>query len=150
MKFRQAIPSDMPRLLECEQGVVEAERPFNDSIKSSGVRYYDLEYLMSDRDSLLGVVEIDGLIVGTGYAQLRDSKASYTHLKHGYLGFIYVAPDFRGRGIAQNVMENLLSWGRSEGVSDFYLDVYSQNESAIKAYQKAGFRPGLLEMKLSE
>ncbi|MCL1123645.1 hypothetical protein [Shewanella surugensis] len=29
-----------------------------------------------------------------------------------------------------------------------YLDAYSQNESAVKAYERAGFTPSLIEMKL--
>ncbi|WP_246028984.1 GNAT family N-acetyltransferase [Parashewanella tropica] len=47
------------------------------------------------------------------------------------------------------ILDKLFAWGKERGVSDFYLDVYSANDSAIKAYEKAGFQPSLLEMKLN-
>ncbi len=33
-------------------------------------------------------------------------------------------------------------------MNEIRLDVYAQNESAIKAYEKAGFEPHLLTMRL--
>jgi ribosomal protein S18 acetylase RimI-like enzyme len=62
---------------------------------------------------------------------------------------MYVTPDFRGRGINREITEKLIAWSRSRGVTDLYLDVYSENTSAIKAYEKVGFKPSIVEMKLS-
>ncbi|NRB82075.1 MAG: GNAT family N-acetyltransferase, partial [Saccharospirillaceae bacterium] len=56
----------------------------------------------------------------------------------------------RGKGINNQIMNKLLSWSESQGANDFYLDVYSKNESAIKAYQKAGFEPCMIQMKISK
>ena len=147
--FREATPADLPRLLELEQRVVEYERPFNSSIKAEGVKYYDLEDLISNVDSTLLVAEVADTVIGTGYAQIRASKASLAHSRHAYLGFMFVSPDHRGSGIAQALIDRLTAWSLSRGISDIYLHVYAQNESAIRAYSKAGFEPSLLEMKLS-
>ncbi len=148
MIFREANTKDLPQLLELEQRVIDFERPYNPSLKSNGVNYYDLPHLISSSDSHLIVVEVSGKIIGTGYAQIRDSKNSLEHERHSYIGFMYVSPDHRRKGISQSVMERLIEWSQSKGVSDLYLDVYSQNESATKAYRKAGFKPCLMEMKL--
>jgi len=34
-------------------------------------------------------------------------------------------------------------------MQDFYLEAYAQNNSALRAYEKLGFKASLLEMKLS-
>ena len=89
------------------------------------------------------------MIVGSGYARIRESKAHLTHDFHVYLGFMFVAPTHRGRGINQLVIQSLISWGKSQGMQDFYLEAYAQNNSALRAYEKLGFKASLLEMKLS-
>ncbi|RYV01868.1 GNAT family N-acetyltransferase [Shewanella sp. OPT22] len=149
MIFREAKLSDLARLRELEQAVVEAERPFNSSIKEHGAIYYQLEDLITSQNSKLIVVEVNGDVIATGYGQIRDSKRSLTHENHCYLGFMYVAEDYRGNGINRQVVHELIAWSKSKGVNDFYLDVYSENTSALIAYEKAGFKPTLLEMKLN-
>lgn len=148
MKFREANVDDVPKLLNLEQKIIEAERPFNTSIKTEDTRYYDIESLISDSDSYLIVNEVENEIIATGYAQIRRSKASLNHIYHSYLGFMFVSPDFRGNGINNALVELLIEWSKSKGAQTVYLDVYAGNISAIKAYDKVGFEPSLLEMKL--
>jgi len=96
------------------------------------------------------IIEDDtGEVVGTGYVQIRDSKQSHKHDRHGYMGFMYVAPSQRGKGLISILIEKLTQWSKEQGVEDFYLDVYSDNNSAIRAYEKLGFKPCLVEMKLN-
>lgn len=148
MIFRDAIPADLSRLLELEQSVIESERPMNPSLKSSETVYYDLPHLISDDNTRLLVVEVGGKIIGSGYAQIRNSKECFVHEKHSYIGFMFVTPSHRGEGLAQKILDHLMEWSKDRGVKDIYMDVYVKNESAIKAYTKAGFEPCLQEMKL--
>ncbi len=148
MELREAAKSDIPVLLELEQRVIEYERPFNASIKGDGASYYDLPSLISSQNSCLTVVEAGNEIIGTGYALIQKSKEALSHENHSYLGFMFVSPEQRGKGVNQMVMNYLIQWSKGKGITDFYLDVYSQNKSAIKAYEKAGFEPCLVEMKL--
>jgi len=148
LKFREANIDDLSKLLDLEQKVIEAERPFNSSIKTDKTTYYDIESLIIDSDSYLIVTEDADKIIATGYAQIRRSKASRNHDIHSYLGFMFVSLGFRGKGINNALVEQLISWSKSKGAQAVYLDVYSGNTSAIKAYEKVGFEPSLLEMKL--
>ena len=148
MQFRQATLSDVNALLALEQAVVDAERPFNSAIKAQGARYYDIPALITDDDSYLLVAEDNGAIVATGYVQIRQSKPSLEHNVHGYLGFMYVAPAYRGMGLNKQIIDTLMAWAESKQVFDFYLDVYAENRAAINAYEKVGFQPSMLEMKL--
>ena len=149
MKLRLAQPDDLPILLEFEQGVIEEERPCNDSIKKTYVNYYDLDALLADPNTSLQLVEHEGRVVGCGYVQLRPSEAAFVHDKHAYLGFMYVEPAVRGQGINKLIVDSLISWSKDRGVYDFYMDVYTENQAAIRAYEKVGFTPVLVEMKLN-
>ena len=149
MKLRLAQPDDLPILLEFEQGVIEEERPCDDSIKKTNANYYDLSDLIADPNTCLQLVEHDARVVGCGYVQLRPSEAAFVHDKHAYLGFMYVEPGVRGQGINKMIIESLISWSRDRGVYDFYLNVYTENPAAIRAYEKVGFTPSQVEMKLN-
>ncbi|MEM8489631.1 MAG: GNAT family N-acetyltransferase [Pseudomonadota bacterium] len=149
MIIREANNQDIPQLRSMEQGVIDYERPLNSSLTSEDTNYYDLSAMIADANTHLVVIEYHSELIGTGYAQIRESRDYFVHEHHAYIGFMYVSPDHRGKGLAQKILNRLLEWSESRGVSDFYLDVYEQNASAIKSYQKAGFVPNLLQMKLS-
>lgn len=148
MEFREATLADKTKLLEFEQGVLEAERPFNDDIKQMDAHYYDMDELITSPLTYLIVAQEQGEIVATGYAKIQNSKASLSHQQHGYLGFMYVKSDYRGKGLNAKIMEHLVSWCQKQDLTHLYLDVYAGNDSAIKAYEKVGFTPSLVEMKL--
>jgi ribosomal protein S18 acetylase RimI-like enzyme len=148
LNFRDANFNDRPKLLALEQALIEAERPFNKLTKVDAT-YHDLDALISVADTLFLVVEIDGQIVATGYVQIRASKTYLQHSHHGYLGFMYVVPQCRGQGLNKQLLEKLIVWGQERGIRDFYLEVYTQNNVAIKAYEKVGFTSSVVEMKLT-
>lgn len=63
---------------------------------------------------------------------------------------VVVAEEFRGRGIAQRMLRELLRRGEAAGISAFTLEVRVSNAAAIHIYEKAGFcpegiRPGFYE-----
>ncbi len=146
--LREASLSDELDLLEFEQKVLEAERPYDSNIKLVGASYYDLKELITSDNSHLLVAEMKDIIVASGYAQIRTSKQAFTHDVHSYLGFMYVNPQYRGLGINGRIIDRLIQWSNSQGISDCYLDVYEQNEAAVRAYEKAGFIKSMMEMKL--
>lgn len=147
--IRAAVQSDLPILKGFEQGIIATERPLNSSLKTDDICYYDIGALIEAENSVVMVADDNGQIVGSGYARIKESKAHLVHDFHAYLGFMYVAPTHRGQGINQLVIQSLIEWGKNQGMQDFYLEAYAENHSAIKAYQKLGFRSSLVEMKLS-
>jgi GNAT superfamily N-acetyltransferase len=62
-------------------------------------------------------------------------------------GFMYVKPAFRGRGINQRILQELIDWAKSKNLKEVRLEVYDENNIAKNSYLKAGFKPGLLEMR---
>lgn len=148
--IRDAVQTDLPILKKFEQEIIATERPFNDCLKSENICYYDIGALIDSKSSSVMVAEDSGVIVGSGYARIKQSKAHLQHEFHAYLGFMYVAPSHRGRGVNQLVIQALIKWAKAQGLQHFYLEAYADNSSAIKAYQKLGFQASLIEMKLSQ
>lgn len=148
MNIREATNDDLPVLLELEQGIIKSERPYDPYIKKQGVIYYDLAGLISGSDSVVVVLEVDGQVVGCGYAQLRDSKPYLTHGKHCYLEFIYLLPEYRGKSLGHEILNFLKSWGIEKGMRRFQLGVYADNRGAIRAYEKVGFKAVSVMMEL--
>ena len=149
MITREATQEDLQVLLTFEQGIVSAERPFNSTLIDGEIHYYDLNEFIQSPDAILIVAEENHEIVGSVYALIKKSEKDYNNFKnYAYLGFMYVKPEYRGKGINKIITDELLNWAKSKGISEVRLDVYAQNESAIKAYEKAGFEPLLLTMRL--
>jgi len=61
-------------------------------------------------------------------------------MKHyGTIG-ISVLKEYWGRGIATALLEKLISWSKEKGIKKINLDVFENNERAIKLYEKFGFK----------
>ncbi len=146
--IRPAVTADLPTLREFEQGVILAERPMDPTIKPGAIRYYDLPAMIASPDVELLVAELDGALVGSGYARIEPARHYLIHAVHAYLGFMYVDPAHRGKGINTLIIEALRQWARSRQITELRLDVYVENIRAIKAYEKAGFTAHMLNMRL--
>lgn len=146
---RSATVEDLDTLLQFEQGIVAAERPFDPTLKPGEIHYYDLKALISSPEAEVIVALSGEEIVGSGYAQIREAKDYLQHERFAYLGFMYVKPDFRGQGVNQKVLDALTAWIRQQGIAEIRLEVYAENERAKRAYKKAGFTPNLLEMRMN-
>jgi len=145
--IRKAKRADLPVLLEFEQAIVEFERPFDPTLAPTDVNYYDLAGMIDAPQVELLVAEIDGEIIGSGYARLEESKVYLKHRRHAYLGFMYVVPSQRGQGVNQQIIAALTRWAVAQNVHEQRLDVYHDNQAAIRAYEKVGFRRHLTEMR---
>jgi len=145
--LRAATQDDLATLLAFEQAIIAAERPYDETLRAGEIHYYDLAALLNAQEARVLVAELDGRIIGSGWAQLRDSVAYVDHLRHAVLGFMYVVPDARGRGVNARIVDALAEWSRTQGVTELVLEVYAGNEPALRAYRRAGFRARLVEMR---
>lgn len=148
INIRRARPDDKPRLLGFEQGVITAERPFDSTLKPGVIHYYDLDSLMHSEDSVLVVAEINAEPIGCGYALIKSAQPYLVHDRYGYLGFMYVNPEFRGQGVIALILNALKSWCTEKGITEIRLEVYEGNLPAINAYRKSGFDKHLVEMRM--
>ena len=145
--IRPATIADLPTLLEFEQGLIAAEQPLDPTLRDNPV-YYDIPFMISSPDIQLLVADLDGTPVGSGYARIEKVHPKYRHSHHAYLGFMYVDPTHRGKGINLLLIENLRQWAHSRGITELVLEVYYDNEAAIRAYEKAGFIRHWINMRM--
>jgi ribosomal protein S18 acetylase RimI-like enzyme len=146
---RPARMDDLPVLLEFEQGIIAAERPYDHTLKPDPISYYNLAEKIASDDAEVAVAEIDGQLVASGFAQKKPSRHYISPPYHAYLGFMYVHPDHRGAGLNQLILDHLCVWAKSRGLPEIHLTVYPENQPAIRAYEKAGFKPYLTEMRIN-
>jgi len=146
--IRQAKPEEINILLEFEKGIIAVERPFDSTLKEGEIHYYDLLKLIESDDAELLVAVWGDELVGSGYAKILTAKPYHKHSQYAYLGFMYVKPSYRGKGVNQKIIDGLFQWSKAKGLSEIRLEVYNENEGAKKAYFKSGFKPNLLEMRI--
>jgi GNAT superfamily N-acetyltransferase len=146
--IRKAVSGDLKALLDFEQGVIEAERPFDITLKKTATIYYNIEEMIAAPHIEIVVAELNNEIIASGYARIEASKTYLEHEKHAYLGFMYVDPKHRGQGINSRIIDFLKDWALSQKITELRLDVYFDNISAISAYQKIGFSKHMIEMRM--
>ena len=147
--IREARLDDLPVLLQFEQDLIKVERPMNPTIKSGKISYYDVAAFIKADDSTVLVAEKNGEVCASGYARILDDRAYLTHDKQGYLGFMFTAEGHRGKGLNQEIVRALVQWCDERGIHEIKLDVYPANKAAIRAYEKMGFYPHMINMRLN-
>ena len=147
--IREATTADVPTLLVFEQGVVTAERPFDSTIKKEQISYYNLKHIIHANHIQLLVAELNSELIGCGYARIEEAKHFLQHTQHAYMGFMYVQPLYRGKGVNKLIMDALFKWSQLKNIYEVRLDVYYENIAAIKAYEKAGFIKHMIEMRVA-
>ena len=145
---RTATIKDLPELKQFEQGIISAERPYDETLADDPISYYDLRELIESENAEVIVVLCDEVMVGSGYINIVPAKPYLKFTHYGHLGFMFTEPEFRGMGVNKMVMDKLVAWGKSKGLVELRLNVYSENPSAIKAYEKAGFEKLMINMRM--
>ena len=148
LTIREAQTKDLQTLLEFEQKLIRAERPFDECIRQDPVHYYDIRELILDPEVAVVVAEYQGKIVSSGSCRARKARIYLDHQEYAYLGFMYTLPEYRGMGINNKIIDYLSSWAVKRDLHELRLTVYDENVPAIRAYEKAGFSKHIVEMRM--
>ena len=85
--------------------------------------------------SIYYVVENDGKVVGgCGVAPLENAAAYVCELQK-----MYFAPEIRGTGYAEKIIEKCLEYAKTQGFEICYLETLSFMTTAQKLYKRIGF-----------
>jgi ribosomal protein S18 acetylase RimI-like enzyme len=145
---RRATTADLESLLRFEQGVVNAERPFDCTLREGPIQYYDLSQILNSENAHFVVAESGPQIVGCGFARIQSAKPYLKHRLQAYLGLMYVDLAYRGDAINGKIIDSLKQWCRSRNIDEMRLEVYHDNLAAVRAYEKAGFSKLMVEMRM--
>lgn len=91
----------------------------------------------ADRSVLTCLAFSEQKLIGTG-SIVRPSALKTRH--SATIVGMYVKPDWRGRHIAERLVEACVDWARTEGSTIVKLAVISTNTPAIRCYARCGFQ----------
>ncbi|MFT6657585.1 GNAT family N-acetyltransferase [Maritalea sp.] len=80
---------------------------------------------------------VDDQLLAIG-AYFRERGLKMAH--RAYVISMYCAPQLRGQGAAQEIIEQLADHARSKGIIQLHLGVGATSIAAKKSYEKAGFK----------
>lgn len=80
----------------------------------------------------------DGRLLG--YLLLGEGGGFLTPEPHGFVFDVWVAPDYRGRGIGKHLVAWASEWAKAKGYHKLKLEVAEQNPGARHVYEGEGFR----------
>ena len=77
------------------------------------------------------IADLEGVIAGYGVLMISFDEATISN--------IAVGEPFRGQGIGEKLLRELIRRGREKGAERFTLEVRVSNSNAISLYRKLGF-----------
>lgn len=96
------------------------------------------------------IAEVDGHPVGCVLYELRETAKNpflKPHLRL-HIDQMGVRPDFQGRGIGRQLMEQVLVLSKEHNVDFISLNVFCFNDRAIRFYERFGFACHSMTMRL--
>ncbi|MET3900829.1 ribosomal-protein-alanine N-acetyltransferase [Devosia sp. UYZn731] len=99
---------------------------------------YVIDKLARPEVVFFGIFSRDtGLHIGNVKFEPVDQQAGYA-----VFGIFIGDADFRGRGVAAEVIAATAVWLKQLGIAQILLGVDAENKAAVRAYEKAGFVVG--------
>jgi len=150
VRIREANASDLPFLIDLRLKMISAcpDSFLDDYGELTEWTAEDwkkwLFRLTETENSNLVVAEEDGQLIGVvGCKGVKHKRARHVATLVG----VGVLPSYRGKGIGRRMLDYVISWVKKQTkIERLQLTVYADNETAVKFYEKLGFKKeGLFE-----
>ena len=143
MIFRKAELSDIKEISELRKKQVQDEGQTPDIDIDEGLHAYFEKYMRSG-ELIEWVAEDEeaiataGKIIATAGVMFMDFPPSFTNRtgRTGYVCNVYTAPEYRGRGIAGQLLDKVEEEAKARGITKMLLHA---SEAGRKAYLKSGY-----------
>lgn len=132
MKIREAVPEEAQKVAGLaiqmwrSHTMEELEAEFSEYIRKEGGTVF--------------LALSDGCAVGFAQCGLRHDYVEGTASSPvGYLEGIFVAEEYRRRGLARELTEACQKWAKEQGCTEFASDCEADNEESRRFHVKTGF-----------
>ncbi|MBO2456076.1 MULTISPECIES: GNAT family N-acetyltransferase [Actinomadura] len=146
MTFREATADDLPQIVRllADDPLGAARETLAEEIPEAYVTAFAA--IEKDPGNHLIVADVAGTVAGT--LQLTYIPGlTYTGGERAQIEGVRIAPDERGRGLGQAMINWAIDQARARGCRLVQLTTDRQRPDAIRFYQKIGFRPSHMGMK---
>jgi ribosomal protein S18 acetylase RimI-like enzyme len=103
---------------------------------------------LTERDVVIYVAEIDGIVQAYVYAGLEPLSWKELRGPAGFIHDIVVAGSARRSGVAVQLLDAAKVWLKERGAPRVLLWTAAQNHAAISLFRSQGFRQTMAEMTL--
>lgn len=145
MIFRTATIEDIREISELRKKQIqdEGQKPTID-IDEDLYRYF--EKYMRSGELIEWIAEDEGKIIATTAIVFMDFPPSFTNKtgRTGYVANVYTADEYRGRGIAGQLLDKVEEEAKKRGITKLLLHA---SELGRKAYIKSGYEDVDVEME---
>jgi GNAT superfamily N-acetyltransferase len=150
IRQRPAIEDDLPRIVEL-YGPAEVEQvglrePWGLADGLADPHWETLKGVLADPDSQLVVGLIDDYVVGFAYGVIEDLLPQAGGERIGVVKMIYVEDDARAVGVGEVMLDGLMRWFRTHGLSRFDAIVSPGHRLAKNFFEAAGFKARRITM----
>lgn len=134
--IRTIQPEDNIKVAQMIRGVFHDYDARQDGTVYSDPTTDQLFELFQVPNSIFFLIELDGEILGScGVFPTEGLPAGYAELVK-----FYVSSSIRGQGFGRQLFQQCESWAKKQGYSNLYLESMDDFISAVKLYEKIGFR----------
>ena len=147
------ISPDNNRLVE----IADLYRKFYEGMNSQGlllplVDGGELQWIQSIKTTLgrfnqLYAAIFSDQIIGFAYGTIRFTPPYIGGERVGFVGGLYVLPEYRSKGIGEQLYNHLETWFKTKKTHSFELQVLCGNHSGMKFWEKLGYQRELLQMR---
>jgi len=100
-------------------------------------------------DPATSLADISATFAGWVHAGLAPSDPFLDPAERLLVSHLYAGPDYRGTGLADQLVARAVQYAREEGCVDLVLGVEAGNDRALAYYEKLGFEPFEQRMAVS-
>ncbi len=87
---------------------------------------------------LIFIILIEGVVTGTASLHLGHYSTWHDHW-YGHIEDVIIDPEYRGRGLASNILSHVISAAKEQDLSRLELNALNNNNAARRLYEKLGF-----------
>ena len=153
MTIRFAEHRDIPGMIELLKQVGQVHHEIRPDLFRAGAQKYDeaaLERLLADDEHPILIADLEGRVAGYAFCilQITENDPVLCDRKVLYIDDLCVEETLRGHGIATALYQRTLDFARELGCDAVTLNVWCGNDSAMKFYEKSGFKPQKVGMEV--
>lgn len=136
--IRRATPDDAYQIARLRQAMwdeMSPDQPSDGAFREATFVYW---YQTLEAEQAVGwIAEVDGRAVGMALVLLHQHPPRpFGPIRRGYVTSVYVAPEHRRQGHGRALMEEVIAWGREQGLQRLEL---RSSEAGRALYEAVGF-----------